>query len=407
MLKKICLALTLSLGCAAGSLAAPATRPTASTAALPASLPTNSEAAITDAAARLILDCLTAYAQKTSDKDTQYYDKGIWVSSQQSKTWRHHLGPGGAAAALWHYRYRNSSDTVTRNQLFHWAVETFDRAIADHQRPDGSFGIPEEGPVTTFFVTDLANAYLHLREGLDAATEQRWRSAILRGIDWLVSNGNLANGDKDGWYVNGNIELIECEMLYCTWLITGESKHKDMFERQWQFTLHPPRPRWLGYGLVYTKEPTRGDGADGAAYLAESNNGGAQAGYDGNYTIVQLETACRLYLRSNCDPRFLRLPNLLINQLLPKMNKETWTLDARNGARRSHLLAFTSCAPAVLAWRGGRSDLAADLPSQFGVMAKTFLAAATENWNHPNYYAGLASNPAVILQAAATARPSH
>jgi hypothetical protein len=369
-------------------------------------MPANTREAIGDAAAQLVMDCLTALAEKSSDKDTQYYDKGIWVSTQQPKAWRHHIGPGGAAAALWHYRYRNSPDTATRDRLFHWAVETFDRAIADHQRPDGSFGAPDEGPVTTFFTTDLVNAYLHLQGGLDDKTKARWRAAIIGGIDWLVSSGNLANGDKDGWYVNGNIELMECEMLYCAWLATGDEKYRQMYERQWQFTLHPPRPRWLGYGLVYTKEPEKADGSDGAAYLAESNSDGPHAGFDGNYTTVQLDTATRLYLWSGCQMRFLRLQNLLINQCLTKMNRNTWTMDARNGARKSHLLTFTNAAPAVLTWLGCRTDLAADVPAQFQVMANTYRAAATENWNHPNYYAGLASSPSLLIQAAATTRPA-
>ena len=76
----------------------------------------------------------------------------------------------------------------------------------------------------------------------------------------------------------------------------------------------PAQPRWAGFGLHITRRPTRADGSNGRANRAES--GGGKPGYDPEYTMTQLDNTTEMGILSR-DPRYLRLMNLLLDQLLP------------------------------------------------------------------------------------------
>ncbi len=361
---------------------------------------------------KLLDDSLIMLAEKSSDKDTQYYEKGLWNFRNMEKNWPVQGGPGTAAAVLWKWREKHgASDAAAKARqawLHHAAVETFDRAIHDHQNPDGSFADPHK-PDTHFFALELAMTYLELGDSLDVGTRRRWLDTLVAQVDYLVRHNDLPNAAlsgwkaTDGWYINGNIELGKAELVYLLWKATAAEKYKELFETQWRHTLNPDQRRWKGFGLVYVTRPTKEDGSDGAAYLTES--GGGTPGYDGDYTQLQLTVASRLYVESR-DPRVLRLVNLLINAILPHVDEKTWVLDATRGSRHSLKTPFHSCGLAVAAWLGGRADLASLVVDQFNKGIKPMHRDnALQNWGSPGIYRSYGNNVAVLLQAASLAAP--
>ena len=369
--------------------------------------------AVVAGAVKLLDESLTLLAQKSSDEDSQYFEKGVWHFKNMAKDWPVQGGPGTAAAVLWKWREKHgqTSDAATKTQqawLHRVAVETFDRAIRDHQNPDGSFANPQK-PDTHFFALELATTYLELGDSLDAGTRRRWLDTLIAQVDYLIQRNDLPNAAlsgwkaTDGWYINGNIELGKAELVYLLWKATGAQKYKDLYETQWRHTLAPDPRRWKGCGLVYLRQPTKEDGSDGAAYLTET--GGGAPGYDGDYTQLQLTVASRLYVASR-DPRVLRLINLLVNAILPHVDQKTWILDATHGSRHSLKTPFHSCGLAVAAWFCGRADLAPLLADQFGKGTKPMhWGNAVQNWGSPGIYRSYGNNVAVLLQAASLASP--
>jgi hypothetical protein len=254
-----------------------------------------------------------------------------------------------------------------------------------------------------FFTLELGNAYLELSDSLGKARRDRWRGAITGAADYLVRNGNLT------WYTNGNINLGNTAVFYLAWRVSGRASYLDAYNRSWTFTLSPPQQRWRGFGLHLIRTPRRADGADGAGYLAES--GGLAPGFDPEYSMLQLDVASRLYVESG-DPRALRVTNLLVNALLPRVDAD-WALDTSNGTRRPQIgrkVPFITPALVVLADLGGRTALIPRARSQFGRIDREFRGALT--YSHRNMYRGLGNEAAVVLEAAspdqvALLRPSR
>ena len=122
------------------------------------------------------------------------------------------------------------------------------------------------------------------------------------------------------------------------------------------------------------------DGSDGAGYLAES--GGAAPGFDPSYTQVQLDTAADLYVLTH-DPTYVRLMNLLFNQLRPRVDL-SFTLDATNGTRKDGYAPFMSPALSVLVDSGARPDLASDVAPQLSRIESEYKLAMA--YTHPNFY---------------------
>ena len=367
--------------------------------------PVKPDPALVQNIVQAIDESLVLLSEKGSDTDTQYYEDGIWhFPNTSSGMWLYGAGPAGMAAALWDWRqhHLDSLDAATKARqdwLHKIAVETFDRALKDHQKPDGDFADLTGHRV--FFTIDFVNTYLLLKDTLDADTRQRWLAAMAIQVQFLMQHGELPNpalGNNwkgtDGWYVNGNVELCQAEWLYLVWKATGEQKYKDLYERQWKKTVRPS-PRWKGYGVFYFKQPTRSDGADGSAFLAEAN---VVPGFDPEYGTLQLSAAARLYMKSR-DPRALRLTNLLLNSLLPSLNKDTMVLDATYGSRHSTYPLFQVCAPEVLAWLGGRSDLLPMLSDQFNKGVKApLLQNARTNQGAPGIYRAYGFDFAAMLE---------
>lgn len=372
--------------------------------------------AVVSSAADCLYDTLGALYRRSSATDTQYYDAGLWrykdcacISALG--------GPASAAAALARYYAGQPQPTdplarLTRAERIDWlrylAVESNERLLRDYLRPDGALcgtAEHEQSPeiCSKFFGCELGSALLDLGADAPATVREHWRGVLTGFVEFLLRNGNLTDGTPGhrNWYTNGNIELGEAELLWLTFKATGEPRYRDLFELQLAFTLDPPQARWPGFGLRYSRTPQRPDGADGAGYLAELGSGPAP-GYDGSYTGVQLDIACRLYLHSR-DPRVLRLVHLLLNQLLdhrdPTAKPESWILDLTGGSRRNYKAPLLSPGLAVAAWLGGRDDLAPLVASQWAVVEGQYRAMAFGNWNSPNLYRGLGNEVAVLLDA--------
>src|SRR5260370_16671153 len=67
------------------------------------------------------------------------------------------------------------------------------------------------------------------------------------------------------------------------------------------------------------------------------------------------------------DQRVLRLMNLFMNQIRPRIDTTAWTLDTSGGSRHQdqhRMVSFNSPVLAALAWQGGREDLAPLVSSQ-------------------------------------------
>jgi hypothetical protein len=282
--------------------------------------------------------------------------------------WPCNIGPAVADAVL--ARHDSSRVPVV--------VDSFNRAISDHQAPDGSFvgGPDSPGIQTAFFVPELGTALIALGPQLSSDTRSRWADAIVRGADYLITSGDTT------WYANGNINLAYAEVMYLAWRVSGQQRFADAYEAEWAFLNNPPTPRWSGYGLVLTKLPTAASGCDGAGYLTESGSGAP--GFDPEYTQLQLDTASSLFVLSH-DARVLRLMNLLLNVELPRVSS-TFTLDATGGSRHSLYTAFMTSGLAVQV-NYGRSDLASLLPAQTDRIISEY--ATYMVYTHRNYYFGL------------------
>lgn len=367
------------------------------------------EASLVQAIAQAADGLLKELSEKTTDKDTQYYEDGVWHYNNADKgAWIYQAGPAGAAAALWNYRqaHLGELDAPTRQRqdwLRQVSIETFDRALKDHQLPDGDFSDCTGHRI--FFTIDFVSAYLTFKDTMEPEMRQRWLSAMKLQVDHMIQTGDLPNpalpGWKgiSGWYVNGNVEIGEAAWLYLVSQATGDAKYKNLYELQLKHTLRPSLDRWHGYGLYYLKEGVAADGADGAAFLTEANN---LPGFDGEYGMLQLSTAARLYARTR-DPRVLRLTNLLMNSLLPHVDTQKMLLNATYGSRHSVITSFSSCAPEIMAWLGGRGDLAPMLVEQFHKGIKPPLFAGAKNGGNPGAYRAYGYDMAALLEAATVA----
>jgi hypothetical protein len=117
--------------------------------------------------------------------------------------------------------------------------------------------------------------------------------------------------------------------------------------------------------------------------------------------MVQLSEASDLYAVSR-DPRALRLANLLMNALRPRISS-SMQLDTSGGTRHSEVsrtIAFTSSAPAVLAWLGGRDDLSWMVQPYVDAVTSTFMASLPGASN-PVYYGALGVDVSGMLRVGA------
>src|SRR2546423_444180 len=313
----------------------------------------------------LLSDSIRSLSVQSSASDPRYFMGGAWVSGLDD-CFRCNVGPGVAAAAV----AATTGDTLALDL----ATQTFDQAIAAHRQPDGSFGPPavgETGPdiQTMMFANELGTAVIALTPQLDPGRIQAWSAAVAGGADFLIRNKNLS------FYTNGNIVLGNALTMALAYRLTANPTYQAAYEQALAFAITPDQVRWPGRGLVYTAIPARSDGSDGAAYLTES--GASGPGYDPEYTMLQADVATRLFWATG-DPRALRLMNLFMNQLRPRIDTTAWTLDTSGGSRHpqaNRTVGFYSPVLAVLAWQGGRDDLAPLVTSQIALIGQGFRGA--------------------------------
>ena len=337
---------------------------------------------------------LTSLETKTSDKDPRYLEDNVWHDGTPD-CFRCAFGPAVLSAQ---YAVSGASFDEAAMKV---AVDTIDLGIADHQRPDGAF-IPaatnEGGPdiQTLLFANVVAEVYLILGPHLDADHQKRWASSLKRSATWLIRNGNLT------WYTNGNLNLALTMNMDLTYKITGSWRFKQAAKKSLAFTLHPPQRRWPGFGLQYSKAPSKADGSDGAAYLAES--GGEDPGYDPAYSLFQSNLAAFWYLLTG-DKAAERLTNLLYNQMLPRVRKSDWTIDVSGGTRRAApgvRYRFGTSALVILALKGGRTELRDDVQSQTKIVLDDYRGAL--DYSHAAYSYNYGAELTPIYRMLMTAR---
>jgi hypothetical protein len=302
---------------------------------------------------------LEQMATRASGKPT-YFDAGLWHS--QPPCWTCDLSPGEIAAIV-------SRAYPAAPRFRTWAIATMDAAIRDHHQRNGSFGDPGGGTAsneipTIWTVNALATSYLELGNRLPAATRARWRREIAAAASWLAPNVTF--------YVNGNINLSLTLAMYLAARVTGNPSFIAAYHKSWSFTLHPGGARWAGFGLHVTRVPRRPDGSDGAGYLAEARP--KKPGFDPHYTGVQAATAAELFAISH-QAAARRLLNLLMNELLLRTNRRTFTITNGAGTRRTSSEGqgrFESPTVPIAALVGGRSDLVALVPRQLGLAGTDF-----------------------------------
>jgi hypothetical protein len=339
----------------------------------------------------LLADSLRADHGRSGPSDDQYYANGRWLSDDDAY-WPTTIAPATAAAVL--YRQTHAP------WLAKVSVATINRAIATYRQTDGSFGETSKGNdiATMVFASELGRSYLALGDALSRETRAEWRGAVRSAADFLISNGNLA------WYTNGNIVLGNAEIMALAYRITGEARYHSAYLRAFSFAIAPPQDRWPGFGLHLTKVPVRGDGSDGAGYLAEAPSPDSTPGFDAEYTQLQLDVASRIYLLMR-DTRSLQLTNELTNALLPRVDRRTWSLDTSGGTRhpeRGRKIPFTTPALSVLAWQGARKGFDRLAKSQFVVVDQQYRSAL--RYSSANFYRGLGDQLAPILEAASDHR---
>jgi hypothetical protein len=325
---------------------------------------------------QLTEEIVHGYATPSNPSDPREYAHGIWRNGDPT-CWYCNVGPAVGAA------YLSPGD---HSQLA-VAIDTMNRAIANHRKSDGSFdGASSPAINAASFGVLLGLAYVRLEPRLDSATRRLWQRTLAGIADYLAVDGDAA------WYANGNVNLSYTTELYFAWRATGQSRYLTRYNASFQFTVAPPLPRWLGFGLRVVRQPNMADGRDGRAILAE----GIPPGWDPEYTQLQLDFLTTLYVASH-DPRALRLLNLLLNQELTRVSQKSFTLNARGGTRKDSTLPFTSAAVAALVLSGDRPDLAGLLPAQFLRLQQAF--RATLGYTQHNFYRGVALWLAPVLLA--------
>jgi hypothetical protein len=323
---------------------------------------------------------LQSYIDKDSPSDQRYYRDGVWMDPSVD-CWSCYSTAGTAAAVM-------SLEGAGDPALQAIAIRTFDRSIDEHQKADGGFAggaAGSDGVITAFWAGELGITYNALAPHIDPATRARWATSLGRAADYLINAGHTT------WYANGNLNLRYAAVLYSAWLATGEPRFKSAYDAEWAFVTAPNQTRWTGYGLQITRQPTTPDGSDGAGYLAEGSGGAP--GYDPSYTQTQLDFATSLYVMSK-DPRVLRLMNLEVNQLLPRVDS-AFTLDATNGSRKNYITPFMTSALAVLVHTGTRPDLAGLMPGQFARTVSEFRGAM--GYTHPVFYKDLSMSLSTVV----------
>jgi hypothetical protein len=302
------------------------------------------------------MDDLTVRSGPT---DGLYFDNGVWHVGTDACN-RCPLGGAVVAAEL-----AVRGPVAQRARYRAIARQTIDRYLAT-QLPGGGFpsltepGKPD-GIENEFGGVQVGTVYHLIGAQLSPATRTRWAAGLRRSAQYMISSGMTT------WYANGNINLGVTIAIGLAWQATGDVALGQAYEQSWDFTLHPPKPRWAAFGVRFSKAPQHASWSDGTGYLVEA---GATPGFDAHYAQLQASIATRGWLMLG-DVRAFKLANALTNALLPRVDA-TGQLDTGDGSR--HPVAglrfpfITASAAAVGQCRAGLPSATA----QFGEVATWF-----------------------------------
>lgn len=368
---------------------------------------------IRETAATLLRDAIRQVSDPSVEPVRFFFDGREWQSQDNVAVGvapRYSVAAG--AAALWRLAPQCPEVLVDRGGLLRMAVAATDHLLAAYAREDGSL-VRSDSPEAMFCGVELASVVLDLGDALDAERRARWTRALVRLVDFLIRSGNMA--DEHGWnplgrnwYTNGNIELDELLLLELVRQVTADDGYARLYENQLAFVLDPVSadPRWEGFGLTTTREPTRDDGSDGAGFLAEAEGGTGRRGWDPDYTMFQASIAVRIFL-SNRDPRLLRLMNMLLNQELPRVDTATWIINCTGGARRNNRQPFWPNALAVAAFQGGRADFEPFVPSHLAKIDSEYRLHLAAGTLPPGLWRGIGTLLPDYLRSAVLAAENH
>jgi hypothetical protein len=323
------------------------------------------------------------------------FQNGVWTDPEDTTCWAcDDGGPATAAATL--YVLTGASNATLLDE----AEETINTAIADNQAPDGSFYPANPSAIvqnSIWFGDELGTTFRLLEPYLNVETLASWQTALSADANYLINSGNTT------WYINGNLNLAEAELLWLTWQATGNPEFQTDYNNSWSFAMDPPQAQFPGAGWVTVQPPTQADGSDGEGYFTETGAGGT--GWDPYYATLQLDVAARLYLLSG-DPRALRAANMIMNLESPLIDTSNWQINTSDGTRHTGTseTGLITSAYAVLGFEGGRNDLVADALPQIEEEEQSVgeLGGADD----PTSRRAFGNSVAVVALAAALADPA-
>ena len=322
------------------------------------------------------------------------FHNGVWTDAADTCWACDNGGPVTAAATL--YVLTGASNGT----LLAEAEETINTAIADDQNADGSFNPPNTSANvenSIWFGDELGTTLRLLRPYLNATTLASWQAALSADANYLINSGNTI------WYINGNLNLAETELLWLTWQATGNPTYETDYNNSWTFIMNPSQTKFPGAGWVTVQAPTQADGSDGQGYFAETGAGGT--GWDPYYATLQLDVAARLYLLSG-DPRALRVANMIMNLESPLVDTSNWMINTSNGTRHTgtNTSELITSAYAVLGFEGGRNDLVADILPQIEQEEQWYTEPGQAD--DAGFRRAFGNSVAVVALAAALADPA-
>lgn len=333
-------------------------------------------AATTRAHAKADLGVATSFLNRELAVYAAHYANGYWGDGEVGCWACTQGGPMTAAATDY---------VITGNkQMLARAVQTLNLAIATRQSSAGAFSDPVTGQsdqitsqsdqiTTMFFGDEFGETYLLLNSHVAKATAASWRTALERTANYMINSG------ASTWYANGNVNLGIVELLWTTWLASGQRRYLNAANVAWSVLEQPNQLLFNGCGWFTVKTPSVRFDANGAGYFAETGAGGT--GYDPYYSMLQLDVAARLYLISG-DLRFLRAANMLMNQENPRVNKSSWMINVSNGTRHTaanSYQGFQTSAYAVLSLLSNRRDLTRDVLPELRTDERWFSQAGQPN----------------------------
>jgi hypothetical protein len=326
---------------------------------------------------------LSAYTKRDVGSHSQYWSSttGFVVGNPGIPCWYCYDTPATAAAVL-STGFRGSA------ALRAIAVDTWSVAIRSHLRPSGEItqGNGSNGVGTGFFAVQLGLTYLVLHQQLSERTRMIWKHAMVRMANFLIGSGAL------DYYINGNVNLRQAEVMWLTWAITRHRAYLNHARSELEFVLHPPTPRWTGYGLRLLHGTSIKDRL-ARGYLTESD--GSMSGFDPSYTLTQMDTATQMFVLTR-DWEYLELANLEFNELRPLVSR-AYILNAHGGTRHSDIVPFLSATPLVLLASGERPSLRSYWIDQIPVIRQQYLQAQT--FANTGFYNGVANWLATALLA--------